>query len=1074
MTVHCGRSARSFKIAAVAILLSGAVSTATATTTATAQQPVSPEQRVNGLLQQMTVDEEVTLLRGISAPLGHHEVGYVAGVPRLGIPALRLTDGPAGVRDEQPATAFAAPVAMAASFDRDLTNQAGVLMGKETRARGYDVLYAPMVNIVRVPQGGRNFETYGEDPYLAGQLSASFVQGVQGQGVAAQVKHYAVNNQENDRTSASSNVDDRTLREIYLPAFEMAVKQGGAWSAMCAYNQVGHSYACEHFPLLNDILNDQWGFTGTVGSDYPATHSTVRSALAGLDQEFGGSTFYAGLPGAVRSGELARSVLDERTRRVLRMLLRIGALDPRPAPSFSPAEHAAFARRQAAAGTVLLKNDAGLLPLTNATTTVALSGIYADVAHTGGDGSSRVTPYPDFTVKPVDALRARLGNGLTYHVGARREPFTVPAGALTGLRADFYNNRGLSGTPVVSRTDSVIDFNWLTGSPAPGVNEDNWSARWVGTLTAPATGTYQFALTSDDGSSLYVDGRQVVDNWGDHGTQTRWASVPLQAGVPHQVVVDYTEAAGFANLSLDWFPPAGADPEIQAAVRAAQAAQVAVVVVGDRTTEGADRADIELPGNQNELVRAVTAANPRTVVVLETGGPVTMPWLSSAPTLMQAWYPGEQNGTALVDLLWGAAEPSGRLPVTFPVDLGSDPMQTPEQYPGVGGDYNYTEGLFVGYRWHDATGVAPMFPFGHGLGYTTFAYSGLSLTQADGAVTVSLTVTNTGARRGSAVPQVYVAYPGGAGEPPRQLRDFAKVALDPGASTRVAMTVDRRAFAHWDTAERTFRVPAGTFTISVGASSRDLRLSGTVTQQAFRIPNGATGQLTNNHGTCLDVASAASAAGTPVGVWSCNGTGAQRWHAAPDGTIRALGKCLALQGDRAVLAECANQRWTAESNGALTAGGRCLTSGGQASLATCNGSAAQAWVLPRPADRMQGLANRCIDVDGGRTWPGTAIWLYDCNGTGAQDWKLDADGSLRALGRCLDVTNGWTDPGTPVQLWDCNGTPAQQWRVQGGSLVNVKSGQCLDVRNGWSDNFTKLQIWWCNGSAAQTWRIPRR
>ncbi|SDG45472.1 beta-glucosidase [Lentzea fradiae] len=1074
MTVHSGRRASSFRVAAVAILLSSAVSTATVHTTASAQPPVSPEQRVNGLLQQMTVDEQVTLLRGISAPLGHHEVGYVAGVPRLGIPALRLTDGPAGVRDEQPATAFPAPVSVAASFDRDLARQAGVLMGKETRARGYHVLYAPMVNIVRVPQAGRNFETYGEDPYLAGKLGASFVQGVQEQGVAAQVKHYAVNNQENDRTWASSNVDDRTLREIYLPAFEMAVHEGGAWSAMCAYNKVGGSFACEHFPLLNDVLNDRWGFSGTVGSDYPATHSGVKSALAGLDQEFGGSTFYAGLPGAVGSGELVRSVLDERTRRVLRMLLRVGALDERPAPQFDPAAHAAFARRQASAGTVLLKNDTGLLPLANSTTTVALSGIYADVAHTGGDGSSRVTPYPEHTVKPVDALRARLGTGLTYHVGARREPFTVPAGVLTGLRADFYNNRGLQGAPAVSRTDSVIDFNWLTGSPAPGVNSDNWSARWVGTLTAPVTGTYDFALTSDDGSSLYIDGRHVIDNWGDHATQTRWASVPLEGGVPHQVVVDYSEAEGFANLSLDWFAPGGADPEIQAAVEAAKAAQVAVVVVGDRTTEGADRTDIDLPGNQNELVRAVAAANPRTVVVLETGGPVTMPWLGSVSTLLEAWYPGEQNGNSLVDVLWGLDEPSGRLPVTFPVDLGSNPIQSPEQYPGVGGNVTYTEGLRVGYRWYDATGVAPMFPFGHGLGYTTFAYSGLSLTRSADAVTASFTVRNTGSRRGSAVPQLYLGYPGAAGEPPRQLRDFAKVVLDPGASTRVTMTLDQRAFALWDTAERTFRVPAGGFTVSVGASSRDLRLSGTVTQQAVRIPNGATGQLTNLYGPCVDVASANSATGTPVGVWSCNNTGAQRWTAAPDGTLRALGKCLALQGDRAVLAECAGQRWTHESNGALVAGGRCLTAGTQLFLAPCDGSTAQAWVLPRPADRLQGIANRCVDIDGGRTWAGTAVWLYDCNGTGAQDWKLDADGSVRALGRCLDVTNGWTDPGTPLQLWDCNGTPAQQWRVQGSSLRNVKSGQCLDVRNGWTDNFTRLQIWWCNGTAAQNWQVPRR
>ncbi len=1023
----------------------------------------------------MTLEEQATLLRGIAAPLGHHEVGYVAGVPRLGIPPLRLTDGPAGVRDGQPATAFPSPVAMAASFDRALTNEAGVLIGKETKARGYNVMYAPMVNIVRVPQGGRNFESYGEDPHLAGQLGASFISGIQGQGVAGQVKHYAVNNQEHDRTIASSNVDDRTLREIYLPAFETAIKQADVWSAMCAYNKVNQSFACENFPLLNDILNDQWGFAGAVGSDYPATHSGVKSALAGLDQEFGGSTFYAGLPNAVRSGELAKYVLDERTRRALRLLFRTGAFDGNPAPQFNPATHAAFARKQSAAGTVLLKNDRGILPLANNTTTVALSGFYADVAHTGGDGSSRVTPYPQHTIKPVDALRNRLGNGLSYKAGARREPFVVPEGVLTGLRTDFFNNTTFSGSPVVSRADDVIEFNWLNGSPAPGVNADNFSARFTGTLTAPVTGDYHFALTSDDGSRFYLDGNVVVDNWGDHGTEQRWGTIRLQAGVPHTLQVDYYEKAGFANVGLDWFTPPGADPEMQAAVDAARNAQVAVVIVGDRTTEGADRTDISLPGNQDQLVEAITAANPNTIVVLETGGPVTMPWLSSAHTLMEAWYPGEQGGNALVDVLWGIAEPAGRLPVTFPVGLDADPMQSQEQYPGVAGNYNYTEGLLVGYRWYDATGTAPMFPFGHGLGYSTFSYSGLNLsTAADGAVTAAFTVTNSGGRAGSTVPQVYVGYPGATGEPPRQLRGFSKVTLNAGASTQVSITMDRQSFAIWDTPERTFRVPAGSYQVSVGTSSRDIKLNGTVAQQAFRFPNGSTGQLTNNFGACMDVASAGTANGTPIGVWSCNTTPAQRFTAAPDGTIRALGKCLAVQNGLAILSDCAGQVWAAGTDGTLRLGGQCLTSGGQLSMAGCNGSASQVWVLPRPADRLQGLAGKCADIDGAKTWNGTAVWIYNCNGTGAQDFKLDADGSVRALGKCFEVMNGWTDPGTAVQLWDCNGTPAQQWRVQNNSLVNVKSGQCLDVRNGWSDNFTRLQIWWCNGSNAQTWKIPRR
>ncbi|WP_158839387.1 glycoside hydrolase family 3 C-terminal domain-containing protein [Saccharothrix deserti] len=1034
------------------------------------------EQRVNILLPQLTLDEQVQLLRGITTPAGEHAVGYVAGVPRLGIPPLRLTDGPAGVRDGLPATAMPAPVSMAATFDRALAAEAGDLVGREVKARGYQVLYSPMVNIVRIPQGGRNFETYGEDPHLAGQLAASYVAGVQRQRVAAQVKHVAANNQEDGRLFMSSAVDDRTLREIYLPAFETAVRQGGAWSAMCAYNQVNGAWACESFPLLNDIIRDRWGFDGAVGSDYPATHSGVRSALAGLDQEFGGSTHYAGLADAVRSGALARAALEENVRRVLRLMIRTGLLDGDPRPVVDPAAHAAVARRQAAAGTVLLKNDRSLLPLTPGTArTVAVSGWYADIAHTGGKGSSYVTPYPEHTVKPLDGLRARVGEGLTYTPGARPSPFPVPPDVFSDLRADYFANHDLAGAPVASAAHGSIDFDWALGAPAPNVPADHWSARWTGTLTVPVTGAYDLALTSDDGSRVYLDGNLVVDNWGDHDTQTRSAPITLQGGARHRVQVEYYDAAGKAGLRFGWFTPAAADPELQRAVDAARAADVAVVVVGDDSTEGADRPSIDLPGNQDELVAAITTANPDTVVVLETGGPVTMPWLPAAQTVVESWYPGEQGGHALADVLFGAAEPGGRLPVTFPTGLGATPISSPAQYPGAGGVYDYSERLRVGYRWYDATGTTPLFPFGHGLSYTTFRYGGLAVTSSGDEVTVSFDVTNTGGRAGSAVPQVYVGHPADAGEPPRQLRGFTKVGLAAGATTRVSVDLDRRSFAIWDPAERSFRVPPGSHTIAVGESSRDIRLTGAVDRQAERVPNGATGQVVNA-GSCLDVADADDAAGTPVQLWSCNGTAAQRWTVTPEGTVRALGRCLAPSGDAVVLADCAGQRWTVADGGPLRSGDRCLdSSGGALRLAPCAGGAAQTWQPPRPADRVTGIAGKCVDVDGANTGNGTVVWLFDCNGTGAQDWKLDADGSLRALGKCMDVTNGWTDPGTPVQLWDCNGTAAQQWRAApGGALVNIESGRCLDARNGFSDNFTRLQIWDCNGTAAQTWVLPRR
>lgn len=1057
-------------IAAAAILLTSAL--VTTPTTAQAQpplwlQPDQPlEQRVNALLQEMTVDEEATLLRGVLEPPGERVVGYVAGIDRLQIPPLRLTDGPAGVRDGAEATAFPAPVALAASFDRGLNAEAGSLMGKETKARGYQVLYAPMVNIVRVPQAGRNFESYGEDPVLAGQLGASFVGGVQGQKVAAQVKHYAANNQEKDRQTGSSNVDDRTLREIYLPAFATAVKDAGAWSAMCAYNKVNQQFACENFALLNDILRDQWGFDGTVGSDYPATKSGLQSALAGLDQEFGGSNFYADLAPAVRDGRLARSVLDEHARRVLRMMFRAGSFDNEQPPAVDPAAHAQIVRKQAAAGMVLLKNDRDLLPL-GAPRSVAVSGWYADHVHLGGGGSSKVTPYAAHTVKPLDALRAKFP-GLTYTTGSSQIPDALPGSAITGLRADFYAGTNPSGTPLrtVSYPDGrALDFAW-PGAPEQGVPADGWSARWSGTITAPSTGTYELATTSDDGSRLSVDGQLIVDNWGDHNTTTRRHRLTLEAGVPHQFQVEYYDAGGKGDLRLGWSAPAAHDPRIQEAVAAARTAEVAVVIVGDESTEGEDRGSIDLPGNQDELVAAVTAANPNTVVVLETGGPVTMPWISSAHTVLEAWYPGEQGGNALLDVLTGAAEPSGRLPVTFPVSLASSPMQTPAQYPGTGGNYDYSERLQVGYRWYDATGTAPLFPFGHGLGYTTFQYSGLTVAPGE-RTTVSFDVRNTGSRAGAAVPQVYVGYPQAAGEPPRQLRGFSKVSLAPGESQRVEVELDRDAFAIWNAEDRAFWVPGGSYSISAGASSKDIRLSGTVAQQAFRIPNGATGQVVGSR-QCLDVADANAADGHPVGLWACNNTGAQRWTMAPDGTVRALGRCLTVDGSgAAVMGACAT-RWDS-ADGLLRTGGQCLdSSSGRLRLAACAGGTAQTFALPRPADRITGIDGKCIDVDGAKTANGTRIWLFGCNGTGAQDWKVDADGTLRALGKCMDVPSGFT-----TQLRDCSGAESQRWEAKGTLIVHAGGGRCLGT-TGTSADFTQLQILPCNGSAAQAWRLPRR
>jgi beta-glucosidase len=799
------------------------------------------EQRVDLLLQQMTNTEKATLMTAVGVPSGSHATGYIPGVDRLGIPGMKFTDGPGGVRDGQPATALPSPVSLAASFDTELAKQYGTVMGTEAASRGYQVIYGPMVNIVRTPLGGRDFETLGEDPALAGDIGASEIEGIQAQGVAAQVKHYAGNNQENARMTSSSDIDERTLHEIYLPAFEKAVKDAHVWSLMCAYNKVNGVYACENAQILRDVLIDTWKYDGVVDTDYPANHSTVASALAGLDQEFSGTSYFQQLPAAVAAGQVPQSVLDDAARRILRLEFRTGQFDPRTPPTADLDQDSAVARQAAEDGSVLLKNSGSLLPLdTSKLSSLAVIGPNAETAITGGGGSSAVTPYKK--VDPVSGLRARLGGSVdvtSVKAGGNGGFPAIPASALTGLKGEYFANKTLSGTPALTRDDPDIDFDWVLGSPGAGIPVDGFSARWTGTVTAPATAAYVFSATSDDGSRVYLDGKLVADNWSDHASSTvKSAPVQLTAGEPHSLRVEFYDNAQNASVSIGWSAPGLPDPTLQAAADAAAKADAAVVVVGDSSSEGSDRTTLALPGNEDDLIRAVAAANPRTVVVVRAGAPVLMPWLADVPAVLDMWYPGQEDGNALAALLTGDASPGGRLPVSFPAsDTQTATAAAPGRYPAVNGVYDYSEGLDVGYRWYQQEDQTPLFPFGYGLTYTTFRLSHLrtgpaAVVSLDGrspSVQLSVDVTNTGSRAGSDVVQVYLGHPKGSGEPPKELKTFAKVALNPGQTRTVHLTLDAQDLRVWDSAAHDWTVLDGRYPISVGESSADTPLTGAVT-----------------------------------------------------------------------------------------------------------------------------------------------------------------------------------------------------------------------------------------------------
>ena len=842
-----------FARAAVALaLVAGFVSVLTPAHAASppwmdATQP--PATRAQELLAQMTSAEKIVMMHGSTSCNGYG--ACVDANTRLGIPQLRLQDGPAGVADGQTGvTELPAPVAGAASWDTSLMKQYGQVIGGETWAKGANVSLGPTINITRDPRWGRAFESYSEDPYLNGQLAAADIQGIQSQGPIDQVKHYAVYNQETYRNTSSDNaqVSARTEQEIYLPAFQAAVQQGGAESIMCSYAEVNGTFACENPNLLQTILRNQFGFTGFVTSDWGGTHSTVASDNNGLDQEMNGSDFYGtALTNALAAGQVTQASIDGHVLNILTAMFAAGLFDKTNSGALTnnvtSTADTTVARQVAEEGSVLLKNNNSILPITSADKSIAVIGDDAGVdAETAGNGSAHVNaPY---VTTPYQGIQTRAGSSasVTYSQGVANPNgslvdssyLTPSSGSGNGLYGQYYTNNSLSGSPSLTRVDPVVNFNWGGQSPGGSIPGTSWSVKWTGTLTPPTTGSYNFSLTSDDGSRLFVNGQQVISNWADQPPTTKTGSISLTAGQPVSIEVDYFQDGGGSQVNLDWQIPN--QDLVTPAVNAAKAANVALVFVNNPEGEGADLNNIDLSSAQNNLISSVAAAQPNTIVVLNTGSAVTMPWASSVKGIIENWYPGQEDGTALAALLWGDVNFSGKLPVTFPNSLADVPASTPAQWPGQNGTVQYSEGLDVGYRWYDAQSKTPMFPFGFGLSYTTFGYANLTVgaPDANGNVAVGFDVTNTGSVAGTEVAQVYVGEPTSVGEPPKNLDGFQRVTLNPGQTQHVTLTLNARAFQYWNTTG--WSNAAGVNQVYVGSSSRDVRLTGQVT-----IPTGGQG-----------------------------------------------------------------------------------------------------------------------------------------------------------------------------------------------------------------------------------------
>jgi beta-glucosidase len=788
---------------------------------------------VEELVAALTLAERCRMVVG-------HDEWFVPGCERLGIPGWRTSDGPIGVRGRDPfggGLALPGPSAMAATWDVGLVEELGVALGVESGDKDVDLLLAPTVNLHRSPRAGRHFEMFSEDPELTARVAVAYVRGVQSQGVGACIKHFVGNEQEHERQTTDTRIDDVTLREAYLRPFEAAVAEADVRSVMGAYNFVNGRHACAQRELLLGLLKDEWGFDGVVVSDWGAIKETVAPAVNGLDVEMPGPGRWWGagqLEQAVGAGAVAEADIDDKVRRILRFLDWRGRLPGTTTTAdertVDRPEHRRLARRAATESMVLLRND-GLLPLDRATSVAVVGPGVADTALFGG-GSAKLEPRHVSTV--LDAVADRWDGAVHHAVGVHldRSAPTVPkAWIADGVTAELFEGVGVDGEPFEVQ-DHGGPLQYWYGDNFP-VGVELLSVRLRFTITPDVSGPHRFVGAGFGPTRLVVDGALVADNQvsgfpAGLGLTGGDGVVDLQAGGRHEVVLEQLAVAGERPVALTdvqvEVPAVDREAMLVDAERAAAAADVAVVVVGSNAeweSEGMDRASLELPAGQDELVERVLAANPDTVVVLNCGAPMLLPWLDRARAALLAWYPGQEGGDAILDVLTGEAEPGGRMPTTWPRAERDTPSFG--HYPGSEGVVEYGEGLLIGHRWYDAHGIDPAVPFGHGGSYTAFEWDEPEV-RGDGVdVAVEVTVRNVGPRAGSDVVQVYVApvdpLPG---RPPRTLGAFAKVHVPAGASAVARMVLDRRSFARWDLAQG-WVVDPGPRELVIAASAVDER-----------------------------------------------------------------------------------------------------------------------------------------------------------------------------------------------------------------------------------------------------------
>jgi beta-glucosidase len=814
--------------------------------------PDDVEQRVESILSKMTLDQKIDMLGG-------QDDFYIRAYPDLGLPRLRMADGPIGVRHGGPSTTLAGGISLAASWDPALAAEEGTQIARDARAKGVHFMLGPAFNIYRAPMNGRNFEYMGEDPYLAGQIAVGYIQGMQSQGVSATAKHFMGNNSEFDRHNTDSIIDERTMREIYLPAFEAAVKQGHVRSVMDSYNLTNGSHMTQNGYLNNDVLKKEWGFDGILMSDWTSTYDAVGAANGGLDLEMPSAKFLnrEKLLPAIKQGSVSVATIDDKVRRILRVEIQFGWLDHEQTDltvSRYNREGDQVALQSAREGAVLLKNDGNLLPLKKeAVKSILVVGPDAYPAVPVGGGSARVVPFE--AVSFLRGISDYVGNGaqVFYSPGiptvnemsAATSFSTATSGGTPGLKVEHFTNENLQGKPFLTRIDEHIDFGPPSRKMLPA---EALSSRWTGYYTPSAAGKFDIFVTStgEDGGyyRAYVDDKVVLDDWTVSKELLGIATLSFDAK-PHRIVLEHHGESRWLGGHLHMGITQHGTYVLPGAKKLAAKADVVVVAAGfdpESESEGADRT-FRLPPGQDELIEEMSAANKNTIVLVTSGGNVDMTeWIDRIPALLEVWYPGQEGGKAAAEILFGEVNPSGRLPATFERRWDDNPVHD-NYYPAAGTTrVIYKEGVFVGYRGYEHNGTKPLFPFGYGLSYTSFKYDHVTVSEKGGSFTaggisvglplyqVSFDVTNTGTREGADVAQVYVAetHPK-VPRPAKELKGFARVDLKSGETKTSTVTLDGRAFSYYDADAKQWRADPGEFQILVGRSSQDIQLRGSIT-----------------------------------------------------------------------------------------------------------------------------------------------------------------------------------------------------------------------------------------------------